>query len=93
MARALIDDVLLFLLPFGVFAAWLLVRQRFAGRGALEFATMLSFAVPGTVIGVLILGVLTSGFTFLGINVFYIAIVNTLFTTHLFIYVFSKRVN
>ncbi|KMO31772.1 hypothetical protein VQ02_25365 [Methylobacterium variabile] len=28
MARALIDDVLLFLLPFGVFAAWLLVRQR-----------------------------------------------------------------
>lgn len=31
--------------------------------------------IPGTVIGVLILGVLTSGFTFLGINVFYIAIV------------------
>ncbi|WP_413992391.1 ABC transporter permease [Labrys okinawensis] len=30
--------------------------------------------VPGTVVGVLILGVLTSGFTFLGINVFYIAI-------------------
>ena len=36
----------------GLLAAWLLVRQRFAGRGALEFATMLSFAVPGTVIGV-----------------------------------------
>jgi iron(III) transport system permease protein len=36
----------------GLIAAWLLVRQRFAGRGALEFATMLSFAVPGTVIGV-----------------------------------------
>lgn len=36
----------------GLLAAWLLVRQRFAGRTALEFATMLSFAVPGTVIGV-----------------------------------------
>jgi len=36
----------------GLLAAWLLVRQRFAGRMALEFATMLSFAVPGTVIGV-----------------------------------------
>ncbi|MDI1285551.1 MAG: iron ABC transporter permease [Reyranella sp.] len=36
----------------GLIAAWLLVRQRFAGRSALEFATMLSFAVPGTVIGV-----------------------------------------
>jgi len=36
----------------GLIAAWLLVRQRFAGRGALEFVTMLSFAVPGTVIGV-----------------------------------------
>ncbi|MFO1084668.1 MAG: iron ABC transporter permease [Reyranellaceae bacterium] len=36
----------------GLIAAWLLVRQRFAGRTALEFATMLSFAVPGTVIGV-----------------------------------------
>jgi iron(III) transport system permease protein len=36
----------------GLLAAWLMVRQRFAGRGALEFATMLSFAVPGTVIGV-----------------------------------------
>jgi iron(III) transport system permease protein len=36
----------------GLLAAWLLVRQRFAGRSMLEFATMLSFAVPGTVIGV-----------------------------------------
>jgi len=36
----------------GLIAAWLLVRQRFAVRGALEFATMLSFAVPGTVTGV-----------------------------------------
>jgi len=29
-----------------------LARQRFAGRGLLEFALMLSFCVPGTVIGV-----------------------------------------
>src|SRR5713226_861653 len=36
----------------GLLAAWLLVRQRFSGRSALEFATMLSFAIPGTVIGV-----------------------------------------
>ncbi|MFO1160258.1 MAG: iron ABC transporter permease [Reyranellaceae bacterium] len=36
----------------GLITAWLLVRQRFAGRTTLEFATMLSFAVPGTVIGV-----------------------------------------
>ena len=36
----------------GLLAAWLIVRQRFAGRAALEFATLLSFAVPGTVIGV-----------------------------------------
>lgn len=36
----------------GLAAAWLLVRQRFAGKAALEFATMLSFAIPGTVIGI-----------------------------------------
>jgi iron(III) transport system permease protein len=36
----------------GLIAAWILVRQRFVGRSTLEFATMLSFAVPGTVIGV-----------------------------------------
>jgi len=28
------------------------VRQRFAGKDAFEFGTMLSFAIPGTVIGV-----------------------------------------
>jgi iron(III) transport system permease protein len=32
--------------------AYLLNRQRFHGQGAFEFITMLSFAVPGTVIGV-----------------------------------------
>ena len=36
----------------GIVSAWLLARQRFAGRTALEFALMLSFAIPGTVIGV-----------------------------------------
>jgi iron(III) transport system permease protein len=36
----------------GILAAWLLTRQRFVGQGAFEFGTMLSFAIPGTVIGV-----------------------------------------
>jgi iron(III) transport system permease protein len=36
----------------GLLTAWLLVRQRFAGKRAFEFGTMLSFAIPGTVIGV-----------------------------------------
>jgi len=36
----------------GLLAAWILARQRFAGRDALEFALMLTFCVPGTVIGV-----------------------------------------
>lgn len=36
----------------GLLTAYLLVRQHFAGRDAFEFGTMLSFAIPGTVIGV-----------------------------------------
>mgnify|MGYP000073690864 CR=1 FL=1 len=36
----------------GLLTAYLLVRQRFVGRQAFEFGTMLSFAIPGTVIGV-----------------------------------------
>ena len=36
----------------GLLVAWLIARQPFRGRGAFEFATLLSFAVPGTVIGV-----------------------------------------
>ncbi len=36
----------------GLLTAYLLVRQRFAGRRAFEFGTMLSFAIPGTVIGI-----------------------------------------
>jgi iron(III) transport system permease protein len=36
----------------GLITAYLLVRQRFAGQGTFEFMTMLSFAIPGTVVGV-----------------------------------------
>ena len=36
----------------GIVSAWLFSRTAFTGRSVLEFATMLSFAVPGTVIGV-----------------------------------------
>ena len=36
----------------GLLAAWVLSRQQFAGKGLLEFALMLTFCVPGTVIGV-----------------------------------------
>jgi len=36
----------------GLITAWLLVRQNFAGKSLFEFGTMLSFAIPGTVIGV-----------------------------------------
>lgn len=41
-----------FTAALGLATAWLISRQPFAGREAFEFATMLSFAVPGTVIGV-----------------------------------------
>jgi iron(III) transport system permease protein len=36
----------------GIVTAYLLTRQRFVGQAAFEFGTMLSFAIPGTVIGV-----------------------------------------
>jgi len=36
----------------GLITAYLLTRQSFAGKRAFEFGTMLSFAIPGTVIGV-----------------------------------------
>ncbi|MCH8183039.1 MAG: iron ABC transporter permease [Proteobacteria bacterium] len=36
----------------GLLTAYILVRQRFFGKGVFEFGTMLSFAIPGTVIGV-----------------------------------------
>ena len=36
----------------GLSTAYLLTRQSFAGKDSFEFGTMLSFAIPGTVIGV-----------------------------------------
>jgi iron(III) transport system permease protein len=36
----------------GILTAYILTRHRFVGRSAFEFGTMLSFAIPGTVIGV-----------------------------------------
>lgn len=36
----------------GLMTAYLLSRQSFAGKRSFEFGTMLSFAIPGTVIGV-----------------------------------------
>src|SRR5437588_8717567 len=35
-----------------ILTAYILTRHRFVGRSAFEFGTMLSFAIPGTVIGV-----------------------------------------
>ena len=36
----------------GMLVAFLVVRRRFPGRTALEFGSILSFAVPGTVVGI-----------------------------------------
>lgn len=36
----------------GLLTAYIIVRQKFAGRNLFEFALMMSFAIPGTVIGV-----------------------------------------
>lgn len=36
----------------GVIIAYLVTRKKFFGRKALEFASMLAFAVPGTVVGI-----------------------------------------
>ncbi|EPE97011.1 ABC transporter permease [Rhizobium grahamii] len=36
----------------GLLTAYLIVRQKFAGRDVFEFALMMSFAIPGTVIGI-----------------------------------------
>ena len=36
----------------GLLTAYLLTRQHFAGKRAFEFGTLLSFAIPGTVVGV-----------------------------------------
>src|SRR5258708_19024264 len=37
---------------FGLTVAYLLDRQRFAGKRVFEFMAMLNFAVPGTVVGI-----------------------------------------
>jgi iron(III) transport system permease protein len=36
----------------GMVIAFLIVRKRFPGKGAMDFLSLLSFAVPGTVIGI-----------------------------------------
>lgn len=36
----------------GLLTAWLIARQRFPGKGVFEFVLMMSFAIPGTVIGI-----------------------------------------
>lgn len=36
----------------GLLIAWLLARTEFKGQGAFEFAALLAFAIPGTVLGV-----------------------------------------
>jgi iron(III) transport system permease protein len=36
----------------GLLSAYVITRHRFAGRGAFEFLTLVSFAIPGTVVGV-----------------------------------------
>lgn len=36
----------------GMFIAFLIVRKKFVGRNTMEFVSMLTFAVPGTVVGI-----------------------------------------
>ena len=36
----------------GLLSAYVIARHRFAGRGSFEFLTLVSFAIPGTVVGV-----------------------------------------
>ena len=49
-------EIALIAMPFtaalGILTAWLLDRQQFPGRRTFEFLAMMSFAIPGTVIGV-----------------------------------------
>lgn len=39
-------------MAIGILTAWLISRQDFAGKRLFEFGTLLSFAIPGTVVGV-----------------------------------------
>lgn len=56
--KAIIDTTLLSFIAtpitgiLGMIIAFLVVRKRFIGRGFINFASMLSIAVPGTVIGI-----------------------------------------
>jgi iron(III) transport system permease protein len=56
--RALSDSLVLAAIAapltgaIGMAAAWVLVRRRFTGRGLLATLAMLTFAVPGTVVGI-----------------------------------------
>ncbi len=36
----------------GIVIAWLVTRQRFQGRGALDFSATVMYAIPGTVVGI-----------------------------------------
>ncbi|MEW6672743.1 MAG: iron ABC transporter permease [Thermodesulfobacteriota bacterium] len=36
----------------GMFIAFLVIRKKFMGRGLMEFVSLLTFAVPGTVVGI-----------------------------------------
>jgi iron(III) transport system permease protein len=36
----------------GILIAWLVARQKFPGRGALDFSATLMYAIPGTVVGI-----------------------------------------
>lgn len=36
----------------GIFISYLIIRKKFIGRGLMEFISMLTFAVPGTVVGI-----------------------------------------
>lgn len=36
----------------GMFIAFLVIRKKFIGRGVMEFVSLLTFAVPGTVVGI-----------------------------------------
>ncbi len=57
-SKAMIDTTLLAGIAtplaglLGMLIAFLVVRKQFTGRGALDFATMLGLAVPGTVFGI-----------------------------------------
>jgi iron(III) transport system permease protein len=50
----------------GVIVAFLVVRRRFAGRGALDFGVMLGIAIPGTIFGITIIPKLTGGAAIFG---------------------------